>query len=98
MVAAANPHFAHSDSGKTAGRLVDKRPGAMMRRRVFQVACNHLPFGFLCALVFLRPEHLTVAVFPAVVFLVVIHDAAFVFDTDAALADDFDVADDGDVL
>lgn len=29
-------------------------PGAMMRRRFFQVACNHLPFGFLCALVFLR--------------------------------------------
>jgi len=54
LVAAANPRFAHSDSGKTAGRLVDKRPGAMMRRWFFQVACNHLPFGFLCALVFLR--------------------------------------------
>ena len=47
---------------------------------------------------FLRPEHLPVAVFPAVVFLLVIPDAAFVFDTDAALADDFDVADDGEAL
>ena len=54
--------------------------------------------ALLCALVFLRPEHLPAAVFPAVVVLVVIHDAAFVFDTDAALADDFDVADDGEAL
>ena len=43
-------------------------------------------------------EHLPAAIFPAVVFLVVIHDATFVFDTNAALADDFNVADDGDVL
>ncbi|EFE48743.1 hypothetical protein NEIELOOT_02720 [Neisseria elongata subsp. glycolytica ATCC 29315] len=52
---------------------------------------------FVCVGVF-EAEHLPAAVFPAVVFLVVIHDAAFVFDTDAALADDFDVADDGDAL